>query len=212
VVWVPLGKDAPRYLLPIQVQAVVGGAVGVAVDQGPGAMAAEIGLHRLVIDVHDPFGLHGRGCPALPAVVGGEGSPAGEGLPKEQLLNQRIAHTSAKPLVGDVVGAQEVAVHEQGRGAVQVDAGRVAQQGASGLAGEGAPDQEVAIAVHQQAGGPGGGQGAQLGAHGGPRRAIVVVADPGIEQVSQDVEPLRRAGPGGQEAQKQFHRPRVVWG
>ena len=66
-------------------------------------------------------------------------------------LHERIAHDAAQALVGMIVGAQRVAVHEQYALAVQVDHGAVGEQRRAGLAAEALADQEVAVAVHDEA-------------------------------------------------------------
>ena len=76
-------------------------------------------------------------------------------------------------------------MHEE-RGLVgEPGEGRVAQESAPGLAAEGTPDQEVAVAVHQMTADPGCGNRGERGLDLGVGRALVVVADPGVEDVAE---------------------------
>lgn len=95
-------------------------------------------------------------------------------------------------------------MHQQYRLAVQVDNARVGQQRASGLAAERLANEEVAIAVHQVDArtvvghlAQGLGDGALEGVH-------AVVADPGFEEVAEDVQGL---GPTGALIEERQKRP-----
>ena len=86
-----------------------------------------------------------------------------------------------------------VAVHQQDALAVQVDDGAVREQAHAGLAAEALADQEIAVAVDEIASAC-----RRSSARAGPHDATlvrvgVVVADPGFEQIAEDVQRLAPA-------------------
>ena len=95
-------------------------------------------------------------------------------------------------LVGGVVGAQQVAVQQQGGGAVQVDGGGVVEQGHAAACGVGITQQEVAVATDEVGRHTRGSEFAQLVGNEDAGLGRIVVAHPGFEQVAEDVE---RVGP-----------------
>ena len=133
-----------------------------------------------------------------------ESNARGQRLRQELGLEHRVAGLRAELLVGHVVGAQQVAVTEQHRPAVQVDHGGVGQDAEPGAAGVVLADQEITVApdeVHRHAGGGHGLQRVGDGIGGGRGR---VIADPGLEQVAQDVQRLGLRGFIAQERQEQL--------
>ena len=116
-----------------------------------------------------------------------------------------MANDAAKTLVGPVVGAKQVAVHQQGRGPIEVDAGRIGEQVAAGVRKETPADEEVAVAGQDGAAGTAGGQVSQGGADGGVGGFVIVVANPRIEEVAQDVEGLGLPGLPTQEIEEEGH-------
>ncbi len=103
------------------------------------------------------------------------------------MLDPGRADDAAEALVGEVVGAEFVAVGQQNQAGVGVQhGGRVQQPGAQRV-GQGAAHQEIAVAARQPQG-DGAGGGAQFAQGGGqPGRRFaqgVVVADPGVEEVA----------------------------
>ncbi len=115
---------------------------------------------------------------------------------------KRVAQPAAQAHVGLVSGAQAVPVHQQYRLAVQVDHARVGQQRASGLAAERLANEEVAIAVHQVDARTAVGHLAQGLGDGALEGVHAVVADPGFEEVAEDVQGLGPAGALIEERQK----------
>ena len=79
-------------------------------------------------------------------------------------------------------------MHQQDALAVQVHDRAVVEQRAAGLGGESATDQEVAIAVNEKARHASVRQAAQRGHDVACGGGGVVVAQPGFEQVAEDVE------------------------
>ena len=82
----------------------------------------------------------------------------------------------------------------------------------AGARGEGRADEEVAVAVQEGHGHPRLHQVAQRRLHALRDLAVVVVADPALEQVAEDVQRLRRARLAAQEGLEQRGdvRPRRV--
>ena len=139
-----------------------GRAVGVSMDQSGHAEAGEGGFNRLRIHVGDgleagPVAVDHFLLPAharLPRLCG-EGLARGQRLGQELRLPVRVAGLRTEGLVGVVVGAQQVTVHQQHRLAVQRHHRRVGQDAHAGAAGVVLADQEIAVAVdevHRHAG------------------------------------------------------------
>ena len=84
-------------------------------------------------------------------------------------------------------------MREQDRLAEERDALVVAEQARARQRAEPLAQQEVAVAVHERAGDARVRQPAQRGDDRLEARIVVVVADPGLEQVAEDVQLARRA-------------------
>lgn len=119
-----------------------------------------------------------------------------------QELQERIAHRAPQTLVRMIVDAERVTVHQQHAPAVEVDHCAIVQQLCARVPAEAPPDQKVAIAMEQVAGHtacrqrPQGGDDESLVGIG------VVIADPGLEQIAQDVQCTRATGLLAQKAQE----------
>src|SRR5690606_31570364 len=104
----------------------------------------------------------------------------------------RVAYLVAEGQVVGVGGTQGVAVHQQGTPAMAVDQERVIDQGTAAASAKAGTEQKVAVAVHDPYRADGG-QCSQAFAYRGGQRAVVVIADPGLKQVAEDVQGARRA-------------------
>ncbi len=132
------------------------------------------------------------------------------GLDRNSATKAGTAQQAARRLVVVVVGAQQVAVREQGGDAVEVDDGLLRQQGQAGLRGEALADQEVAVAALKSDGHAAARQLPQGVPYRRRRGVVVVVADPGVEQVAEDVYDLGLPRPHPGEADEQLHRLRAL--
>ena len=101
-------------------------------------------------------------------------------------------------------------MHQQGGGAVEVDAFVIAEQPGPGFAGKALADQEIAVAGLEADLGAVPGQAGQRLPDGVERPGAVVVADVGIEQVAEDVEPLGAPGAAAAQGQETLDRLRPV--
>jgi hypothetical protein len=122
---------------------------------------------------------------------------------QELALPGRIAHLRAEGEVGAVLAAQQVAVHQQRRLAVQTHHAGIGQQRGAGVGGEARPEQEVAVAAHQEQRHAAGAQPRQRLAHRSRQRIVGVVAQPGLEQVAEHVQRVGVRGLVAQEVQEQ---------
>ena len=113
-----------------------------------------------------------------------------------------MANAAAEILVGRVVGAQGVAVHQQRRHPIQVDPGGVGEQRHAGPRGVAFGQHEVAVAVHEIHRRARSDQRREPLRRVACDRFVVVVADPGFEQVAEDVERVRPGHLVLQEAKK----------
>ena len=162
-----------------------GRTVGVAVDQSPHAVKRHHALDFRGRHVADALVAAGLRRGARGAGLGGEGLPRGQGLGEEALLPGRIAHFAAETLIGDVVEAEQVAVHQQGGFALQQDHRRVRQQGPSGACRVVGADEEIAVPAEEENGHTSIGQAARRDRHARRDLAVVVVAEEGLEQVAE---------------------------
>ena len=187
---------------------VARGPVGVAVDEARIAVLAQQGLDRAGVDVHDRVGLE----PLFGHAFAAQGVDArlalGQGHGEEGLDPARCAHLGAEALVGVVVGAGRVAVHEQGGGAVQVDRRRVGEDARTGSRREALAEQEIAVAVHYRDGRCGRASAQRFDHLRIERIGQVVVARPVFEQVAEDVKGLSAAGRSGEKRDALLDDPR----
>lgn len=191
---VPVAQDDAPAGPAVDGVVVDGGTVRVAVDQQVDVVPAEGVGDRPGVDVHDRLaGAGGVGATAFPRLRR-ERAADRQGLREHARQPDRVAHLGPERLVGGVVGAQRVAMHEHGRCAGRLDAGRVGQQFHAGAGGVVRAEGEVAVAGHEADGDAAVGEGAQGPRDPGRQFGIVVVADPGLEQVAKDVEPPEPSG------------------
>ena len=149
------------------------------------------------------------GCGELPQVA--RDLPAlVERSRKEVALPAGRAKLRAQRHVARVVGTEQVAVREQDGLAEESDALVVAEQASARQRAEPLAQQEVAVAVHQRAGDARVRQPSQRGDDRRETRIVVVVADPGLEQVAEDVELARRARGAIHELDEPARRLRVA--
>ena len=159
--------------------------MGVAVDQVFDAGFLHDPDYFFRSHVHDVFRLVGVVALALHAHALGDHAAFFQGLGEHPLLPLGVTGHGAKLLVGRVQGAQAVAVHQQGAGAIQIHHGAFLQQSAATGGSEIVTEHEIPVAMHE----------VELAAvvaeaaEGADRflieRGVIVVADPGFEQVAQ---------------------------
>jgi glutamyl-tRNA synthetase len=175
------------------------GPVGMAVHQPVRTAAAQCGQYRGWIGIHD-LRLHAPGVLlAARARRPGQHAPRRERQTQKALLPRAASHLRAQPLIGDIARAQQVAVRNQHTLAIEVDDCRVRQQHAAGRGGETVTEQEVAVAVHDEDRHALRSELADGVENQFAVRVQVIVADPRLEQIAQDVE---RISPAGSVAQK----------
>src|SRR5690606_118284 len=104
--------------------------------------------------------------------------------------------------VGQVAGAQAVAVHQQHAFTAQGGDAGIREQGAARLPAEAPADEEVAVAVHEVDAGAGLAQLAQGARDSVLERAHAVIADPDLEEVAQDIQRFGLHRAFAQETQK----------
>ena len=127
------------------------------------------------------------GREAASAQTGGQRTPLGQAHRQHGVLPRLGAQLLASVLVGDVARAVRVPVRDEDTFAVHVDHRRVFEQGHPCFGSEPLAEQEVAVAVHDVRGEAPSGLGERV-ANRHRRGLVVVVADPNLDQVAQDVE------------------------
>ena len=191
-VLMPIGKHPTLAAAPFDQNIVSRRAVRMAVNQHATVVPAERALDLARRHIHDRgrfrllrhrvFLLQARrDRPALQ-----------EWLREEIALHCLVAYPCAELLIGNILGAQRVAMHEQRPRAEQIEHFGVWQlRGAGGL-GEGGAKQKVPIAVHQVNPATGLCDCAQTLDHCTMQRLLeIVVTDPVIEQIAEDVQGSR---------------------
>ena len=163
--------------------------VGVAVDEAREIVFAQQVVYGFVVDVHDVHGFAAFGLFALRAQLFDLCFAFGQRLGEELRAPVGAAHGVAELLVGRIVGAERIAVTEQGGRAVQVDERRVGEQLCATGGRQRFVHQEVPVAVHDADLCALRGEGGECVADRSMEGAIkVVVAGPVFEQVAEDVE------------------------
>ena len=171
--------------------ACVARAVRMAVDHSRDAEVPEGGVHGAVVDVHDRLGLERRRIAALATQpqCDQRGARTAAGASRRR-WRRRIANARAVLLIRDVAGAQLVAMQHQRRRAADVDELRdraaatrrssrrsARRAGSRGCRAPRRPARRTAARPRIAA--------ATLGANGSRE---LVVADPRVEQVAEDVD------------------------
>ena len=179
---------------------VTGRTVGMPVDQARIAVTPQGIGNGIRIRIHDGFGLGLFFLFATRAPLRGQRLALRQRLGKKRGVPGGGAHLVAKGEVGGVVAAQGIAVRKQGGRPIQVDQRGVRQQLQPGGLGERRADEEIAVAVQQMHPDAAPGEPCQrLGDFRVQRLRQIVVADPGIEQVAENVQ---RFGLGRRVAQE----------
>lgn len=181
------------------------GTMRMAMHDAIDLIALQRAQHFVLIDIHDlRRGLVHRGDVRLAAGAHALGQPLAlpQAQPAQDELHDGIANDPAQPLVGGVVDAQRIAVHEQDPAPVQRDDRAIGEQAHAGLLAKALADQEVTVAMDQVARHSTLSERAQRADDPALVRIGVVVADPGLEQVAEDVKRLRAAGFMRQEIEK----------
>lgn len=105
-VFVPFRQDRAMDRSRVQLEVMLRGSVGVAVDEPAGHEAAQVEVDGPGVDVHDLGRLFRGGGAAFAPVIRRHGPAALQGLPQKQASHQGVADAPAEALVGDVVRAQ----------------------------------------------------------------------------------------------------------
>ena len=100
-------------------------------------------------------------------------------------------HFGAKRLITGIVGAQRVAMHNQDASSVEIQHLLFRQQLHTAFAGEATAKQEIAVAVNEIAGDAGLHERAQGGSYLTVQRFRVVIANPGLKEIAQNVKGVR---------------------
>ncbi len=199
---VPISQDDPGAGAPVHLEGMNARPMGMAVQQRRGSGAAQRRRHAAGVDVRD--GMFHRGGVRLTAGAGGTGERAARFDRQRQkpALPVGISHRGAQPLVGMIVGAQRIAVHRQYGFPEEGDDQGVVQQLRAARFAEAVRQQKIAVAVHHEAGHAARGEFAQPGDGRRLRRVRRIIADPGFEQVTQNVQGGGVPGLGSQERQE----------
>src|SRR6185503_11568987 len=135
--------------------------------------------------------------------------PLGERPSEEVALPLLGAQLRAQRHVTRVVRAEQVAVRQQSALAAERHALVVAEQARARCLAEPLAQQEVAVTVHERARDARAGELSECGDDRLQARIVVVVADPRLEQVAQDVQVARGARGPFHELDEPARRLRV---
>ena len=197
------GEHLPLADAPVDIMLVPRGAMGVAVDEPGHAALAQRRGDGVGVDVHDRLGLGLDRSPAAGAQRRADTAPDEERQGEKAAAMHRVLPPGAEALIADVVGAQLIAMHDQRRRAMKVVHHRVRKQVAPLALREALAEQEIAVAalqIHRRSRPRKLGEGARDA--GSERIAQLVVAQPEVEQVAQDVERRGAAGRAAHECVK----------
>ena len=200
---VPIRKHPALAAAAVDQHVMPGGPVCMAVNQDATIMGSERLLDLARRYIHDlvRLGLL-RDCGLL---LHSEGDgPAFRERPLQELaLHLRVTHARAESLIGNIVGAQGVSVHQQRAPSEQLDDDRIIQQHHAGCSGEAFPNEKITIAVHQKDPATAVRDLAQVRDDRAVQRLLVIiVADPVVEEIAEDVQRARVARAFAQETEK----------
>lgn len=170
------------------------GSVGMPMDQQWDAPGLHDALHRLGIHIHNLLILGGRLGLTLLAGILGKGQALFEALRQELLLPLRITDLLTEFLVRVIIGAQRIAVGDQGPATIQVDGLVFPKHLHATLAGILRAEQEVSIAVEEVDRDTGLRQLTESVRDGSAQRSDMIIADPCFEQITQNVQGVRISG------------------
>lgn len=191
----PGAEHDPVRARAVQLEFVHGGAVGMAVDQPLHAAGTHGRAHGQFIRIHDGARGPARVAPAARARLLCELAPQAQRQSQETPLPVGLSHHRAQQLIGPICRAQRVAMGEQDALPVQVDQHGIGEQAGTTALLEAVLEQEVAIAVHDEAGHAALAQVPHGRADLAPMRIVIIIADPGLEQIPEDVERLGACRP-----------------
>ena len=165
--------------------------MGVAVQHQGNTGIAQRLRNRVAVDVHDVFTDRSTAGHTRGTCLCSEGEAFFQRLLQHHRLPVRIPRHLAYGLILDVIRAIGIAVTEQNTVAMDFHDRRVFQDGDAGFFGKSISDHEVTIAMHEKHGHVFPCQLAERLLDPGVVLIRIVVADPGFEQVAQDVEFVR---------------------
>ncbi len=159
-----------------------------------------------LIDVHDVVGFGRDLGRAHAPQVGGDLPPLCQRLGEEVPSPRRVAQRCAQAQVARVVRAQEIAMREQHFASMELDLLEVAEQSAARGGAKLVAEQEIAVAVHDGARHAGRSQARERVEDRSQIGVVVVVADPCLEQIAEDVYAVGRHGLGSDEVDELARR------
>jgi len=127
------------------------GPMGVSVQQRPRAGGAHRGGDAVGVHITDGVGNRGRVGLASGASRARQCTALRGGKTEKSPLPVRIPHRGAQPLIGPVVGAKRVAVHDQHGLAIQGHDDGVGQELSARSFAKRPSQQKIPIAVHDEA-------------------------------------------------------------
>lgn len=202
--FVPVAENDSLALPAIGPHDVHCGPVRVSVNHHADIVTVECVNDRTGIDVENGFAADADlMCPACFTGLGSELPADFKALPQELALPGRITELNAYALIGKVLRAQLITVQQQRGSTVQLDNFVFRHQPHAAARRVRHAKKEVAIAVLKRHGYTGRGQPRQSGGDISRQCAVVVVPDPTLEQISEDVECLGAARFTAQEIQEQ---------
>ncbi len=170
------------------------GPVCVAMNDALHARRTKRSGNRLVVDVHDVGSRFGRVLLAARARLIRQQLPVGDWQGEKSALPVRVTHDAAQFLIRMIVGAQSIAVRQEHTLAVEFGDDWIRKQPRAGAVAKLAADKKIAVAVQDEARDAVLRKLTQAGANTLLVRVGVVVADPRLEQISEDVHSFG-AGP-----------------
>lgn len=188
-------------------------AMRVAVDHRLCPVGAQRRRDGVGIDIHDLHRLESLFRLAAGAQCFDLAAPLRERPGEETATPRGAAYLRPKTLVVGVVGAERIAMGEQGLDPADVVQAGIGQQRRAGGGGEIAADEEVTVAGHEEQRYALLRESLQGGGDARVERVgKVIVACPVVEEVAKDGQAGRVPSRAGKEVEKQLRRPRFVRG
>ncbi len=185
--FVPISQNSPFHNCSVESKTVAVRAMRVAVNQQLDLVVFQNPFHLGLVGIDNILGFHGVHGLAFGPQVRRDHPALLQGQGKNLLLPGVAAHLLAKLHIFHIVGAQAVTVHQQNIRATQFNQVGILQQRCAGILCKFFADQEVPVAMHEKSFGPVG-NFPQLCLYTEIKSIVLIVPNPGVKEIAQDVE------------------------
>jgi hypothetical protein len=186
--FVPLRKHKTLDGRTVDLDSMHGGPVGMTVYQTYGPVLRKNRFDRFLVDIHNFIAFAELVIETPEAVPARVGQSQKQRFPQNFALPLRTSGFSAELQIRKIIGAQEVAVHQQSPPAIQINHRIVLDEFDAGFIEKALSDQKIPVALLEIDHSTRVGKLPQRRFDLFSRRRGVIVPDPGIEEISEDIQ------------------------